>query len=164
MLSSNSSKKTDMAKTNVESDSNAINIIGVGTEITGDINTNGDIRIDGFLSGNIVTEGKLVVGETGKIKGEIHCKNSEVLGMIEGKIQVKELVTLKSSARIYGDIVTQKLSIEPGSLFTGNCNMNEDAVKDVKTDKQSTGQKFSRDVKGSKESKDTKGPGSEKPS
>lgn len=157
MLSSNSSKNRDMAKTNVENDSNAINIIGVGTEITGDINTNGDIRIDGFLSGNIVTEGKLVVGETGKIKGEINCKNSEVLGMIEGKIKVKELVTLKSSARIYGDIVTQKLSIEPGSLFTGNCNMNEDALADVKPDKKSTGQQFSKESKGFKDSKESEG-------
>ena len=123
-----------MAKsTNIETDSNAINIIGVGTEITGDVNTNGDIRIDGVLSGNVITEGKLVVGETGKIKGEIRCKNSEVLGMIEGKIQVKELLTLKASARIYGDIVTKKLSIEPGSIFTGNCNMNDDAVGDVKS-------------------------------
>ena len=121
-----------MAKNNMENESNAINIVGVGTEITGDINTNGDIRIDGFLSGNIITEGKLVVGETGKIKGEVNCKNSEVLGMIEGKIKVKELLTLKSSARIYGDIITKKLSIEPGSLFTGNCNMNDDAITDVK--------------------------------
>ncbi|MFP3860236.1 MAG: polymer-forming cytoskeletal protein [Bacteroidales bacterium] len=121
-----------MAKNTMENDSNAINIIGVGTEITGDINTNGDIRIDGFLSGNIITEGKLVVGETGKIKGEVNCKNSEVLGMIEGKIKVKELLTLKSSARIYGDIITKKLSIEPGSMFTGNCNMNDEALSDVK--------------------------------
>ena len=132
MNPSNSSKNRNMAKNNMENESNAINIVGVGTEITGDINTNGDIRIDGFLSGNIITEGKLVVGETGKIKGEVNCKNSEVLGMIEGKIKVKELLTLKSSARIYGDIITKKLSIEPGSLFTGNCNMNDDAITDVK--------------------------------
>src|SRR6056297_1344231 len=155
-LKSNSSKNRDMAKTNVENDSNAINIIGVGTEITGDVNTNGDIRIDGFLSGNIFTEGKLVVGETGKIKGEVHCKNTEVLGMIEGKIQVKELVTLKASARIYGDIVTQKLSIEPGSLFTGNCNMNEDAVADVKTEKKGSGSKFSKGFKDNKENKESR--------
>jgi cytoskeletal protein CcmA (bactofilin family) len=152
-----------MAKTNVENDSNAINIIGVGTEITGDINTNGDIRIDGFLSGNIYTEGKLVVGETGKIKGEIHCKNTEVLGMIEGKIQVKELVTLKSSARIYGDIITQKLSIEPGSLFTGNCNMNEETLADVKSDKKGSGSKFSRGFK-DKDNKESKEKGEEKSS
>lgn len=132
MNSLNSSKNKPMAKNTMENDSNAINIIGVGTEITGDINTNGDIRIDGFLSGNIITEGKLVVGETGKIKGEVDCKNSEVLGMIEGKIKVKELLTLKSSARIYGDIITKKLSIEPGSLFTGNCNMNDEALSDIK--------------------------------
>src|SRR6056297_3406577 len=151
------SNNTNMAKTNnMENDSNAINIVGVGTEITGDIKTNGDIRIDGFLSGNIKTDGKLVVGETGKIKGEIDCKNSEVLGMIEGKIKVKELLTLKASARIYGDIVTQKLSIEPGSLFTGNCNMNEDALADVKTDKKGSGSKFSRGFKDNKENKESR--------
>jgi cytoskeletal protein CcmA (bactofilin family) len=141
MISSNSSKNRDMAKNTMENDSNAINIIGVGTEITGDINTNGDIRIDGFLSGNIITEGKLVVGETGKVKGEVNCKNSEVLGMIEGKVKVKELLTLKSSARIYGDIITKKLSIEPGSLFTGNCNMNDDAIADVRPQDQQYGGK-----------------------
>src|SRR6056297_347078 len=127
------SNNTNMAKTNnMENDSNAINIVGVGTEITGDIKTNGDIRIDGFLSGNIKTDGKLVVGETGKIKGEIQCKDSDVLGMIEGKIAVKQLLSLKSSARIYGDIITKKLSIEPGSVFTGNCKMDNDLFSDEK--------------------------------
>jgi cytoskeletal protein CcmA (bactofilin family) len=84
--------------------------------------------------------------------------------MIEGKIQVKELVTLKSSARIYGDIITQKLSIEPGSLFTGNCNMNEDALADVKSDKKGSGSKFSRGFKDQKDSKESKEKGEEKSS
>jgi len=100
-----------MAKTNMENESNAINLIGVGTEITGDINTNSDIRIDGFLSGNVMTDGKLVVGETGKIKGEIDCKNSEVLGMIEGKIKVKEPgQNALASLTAFSGILVAKLS------------------------------------------------------
>ncbi|MDA3778736.1 MAG: polymer-forming cytoskeletal protein [Bacteroidales bacterium] len=109
----------------IETENHVINLIGVGTEITGDIKSNNDIRIDGTLNGNLNTQGKIVVGETGKIKGEITCKNSEVLGIIEGKIKVAELLSLKATARILGDIETKKLAIEPGSKFTGSCIMNE---------------------------------------
>jgi len=152
---SKQAKNENMAKNvSTENDSNAINIIGVGTEITGDINTNGDMRIDGVLNGNIITEGKLVVGETGKVKGEVDCKNSEVLGMVEGKIKVKELLSLNSSARIYGDIVTKKLSIEPGAVFTGNCNMNEEAVSNAQPN-----QSKEKDKDKDKKSKDFKDQG-----
>lgn len=113
-----------MGKIN-EQESAAINLISSGTEITGDIKSQGDIRIDGTLVGNLMTRGKVVIGNTGKVKGEVNCKNSEISGEIEGKILVSQLLTLKVTARINGDIVTNKLSIEPGSRFTGNCNMSE---------------------------------------
>ena len=85
----------------------------------------GDIRIDGSLSGNLNTKGKVVIGTTGKIKGEVICKNSEVAGIIDGKITVSQLLNLKASSKIYGDIVTSKLSIEPGAVFSGNCKMSD---------------------------------------
>ena len=87
--------------------------------------SNGDIRIDGSLKGNLSTKGKVVIGPTGKINGEIICKNSEVSGIIEGKITVSQLLNLKASSKIFGDIVTSKLAIEPGARFTGNCNMRD---------------------------------------
>jgi len=121
-----------MAKYNETDTTNAINLIGLGTDIKGDINSNGDIRIDGSLIGNLTTTGKLVIGETGKIHGEISCKNSEVLGEIKGKIKVNELLSLKATSKIYGDIVTKKLAREPGSRFTGNCNMGEETITNVK--------------------------------
>jgi cytoskeletal protein CcmA (bactofilin family) len=113
-----------MAKFN-EPDNATINLISNGTEITGDVKSNGDIRIDGVLTGSLTTKGKVVIGPTGKVNGEINCKNSEVSGTIEGKINVGQLLTLKSSSRIFGDIVTSKLSIEPGAQFTGNCKMSD---------------------------------------
>ena len=76
-----------MAKYN-ETDNTTINLISNGTDITGDIKSNGDIRIDGSLTGNLNTKGKVVIGPTGKVKGEVICKNSEVSGIIEGKITV----------------------------------------------------------------------------
>jgi cytoskeletal protein CcmA (bactofilin family) len=113
-----------MAKYN-ETETPTINLISNGTDITGDVRSNGDIRIDGTLTGNLSTKGKVVIGTTGRIKGEVVCKNSEVSGVIEGKISVGQLLNLKASSKIIGDIATAKLAIEPGARFTGNCNMSE---------------------------------------
>ena len=113
-----------MAKFN-EPENPAINLISLGTDITGDIKSSGDIRIDGSLTGNLNTKGKVVIGTTGKVKGEVNCKNSEVAGLIEGKIIVGQLLNLKASSKIHGDIVTLKLSIEPGAVFSGNCKMSD---------------------------------------
>lgn len=116
-----------MAKMNEAENSTAINLISNGTEITGDIKSSGDIRIDGSLQGNLMTKGKVVIGPTGKVKGEICCKNLEVLGSIEGRLTVDHLLNLKASSRILGEIVTSRLSIEPGARFTGSCKMSEES-------------------------------------
>ena len=114
-----------MAKINEVDDSTTINLISQGTDITGDIKSTGDIRIDGVLTGNLVTKGKVVIGPTGRVKGEVECKNSEVSGTVDGKISVSQLLNLKSSSKILGTIITSKLSIEPGAIFTGNCTMKD---------------------------------------
>ena len=124
----------------METENNVINQIGLGTEITGDVTTNGDIRFEGTLKGNLKTKGKVVVGETGNVKGEIICKNSVIEGNIEGKITVSELLTLKATSSLKGDIVTRRLAIEPGAKFTGNCSMasetnTENATKEQGTEK-----------------------------
>lgn len=101
----------------------SINIISEGTKIKGDINANGDIRIDGELTGNIAAKGRLVVGPSGKIKGEVNCNNVEVSGIIQGKITANELLNLKSTSHIDGDVIVGRLSVEPGSVFSGTCTM-----------------------------------------
>ncbi len=110
-----------------EVQNNSINIIGAGTVINGDIQSEGDIRIDGTLKGNLVTRGKVVVGPTGFIHGEITCRNADLSGRTEGKVMVSELLALKASAKVKGEIHTAKLSIEPNAVFTGTCNMSGDA-------------------------------------
>ncbi len=111
-----------MAKTN-ETENHTINLIGTGTTIDGNINSNGDIRIDGTLKGNLSTKGKVIVGDTGKISGEVNCKNFEVEGSVDGKVNVTDLLSLRSRSKILGDINTSKLAIEPGAVFTGKCDM-----------------------------------------
>jgi len=115
-----------MAKINETENSTAINLISNGTEINGDVKTSGDIRIDGCLIGNMNTKGKVVIGPSGKVKGELYCKNLEVSGTIEGKLSVEQLLNLKASSRITGEIITSRLSIEPGAKFTGTCKMSEE--------------------------------------
>ncbi len=114
-------KSTKSEPANVSS----INLIGNGTFITGDINSNGDVRIDGVLKGNINITGKLVVGSSGKIEGSVVCQNADVSGEIQGKTTVSELLSLKANAKLIGDIITDKISIEPSAIFTGTCNMSK---------------------------------------
>jgi cytoskeletal protein CcmA (bactofilin family) len=112
-----------MAKSN-EMENHTINLIGTGTMIDGNIVSNGDIRIDGSLKGNLSTKGKVIVGDTGKISGEVNCKNFEVEGSVDGKVIVAELLSLRAKSKILGDITTSKLAIEPGAVFTGKCDMS----------------------------------------
>ncbi len=100
-----------------------INTITAGTIIKGDIQANGDFRLDGSLEGNMTLSGKLVIGEHGHINGNVVCQNANVLGSIDGNLSVKELLALYASARIKGDIVANKLAIESGAYFTGTCHM-----------------------------------------
>lgn len=121
------------------SESPSVNLIGAGTVIEGDITTNGDIRIDGSLTGSITVKGKLVVGASGSIEGEIICQNADISGQIKGKIGVAELLSLKASSRLTGDIITNKIAIEPGAVFSGSCSMGG-TIKDLKGERSETNQ------------------------
>jgi cytoskeletal protein CcmA (bactofilin family) len=100
-----------------------LNRIVDGTVIEGTFSSESNIRVDGTVTGTINTKGRLVVGPKGKIEGDVLCNNAEVEGVIDGKIKVNELLTLRATARILGDIHTGKLAIEPGATFTGTCSM-----------------------------------------
>ena len=107
----------------MEVESNSINIITSGTLIKGDITASGDFRLDGTLEGNIQLNGKLVVGDSGIVNGNVLCVNANVIGTVNGNLSVKELLSLNATARVKGDILINKLSIEPGAVFTGRCRM-----------------------------------------
>jgi cytoskeletal protein CcmA (bactofilin family) len=126
-----SKSNTEVSRSNDKS-SSAVNAIGQGSIIKGDIITEGDLRIDGTLTGSITTKGRLVVGETGLVEGEVVCQNALISGTLKAKIQVHELLSLKSSANLLGDIITNKLAIEPGANFTGSCSMGA-SIKNIKS-------------------------------
>lgn len=113
-------------------DSTGTNQIMAGTTITGDVVCDGNIRIDGILNGNLVAKGKVVIGPNGVIEGELNCQNADISGTVKAKVTVAELLSLKATSKLNGDISTNKLSIEPGANFTGACSMGG-IVKDFAT-------------------------------
>ena len=116
-------KKTEMTET--------INTIGAGTIVTGDIQSRGDIRLDGVLKGSVNTSGKVVLGKEGIIEGDVVCNSADISGTLKAKITVSQLLSLKATAKLNGEIITNKLSIEPGAAFTGSCSMGA-VIKDIK--------------------------------
>lgn len=119
MFQSNSNKNDKVAQSQ-----GILNIIGQGTRITGDLISNGDFRVDGAIEGNVKVGQRLVIGGTGKILGNIEADSATIAGHIKGNLTVKNVLELKPSAKIDGDIITNKMVIEAGAQFNGRCTMN----------------------------------------
>jgi cytoskeletal protein CcmA (bactofilin family) len=116
------------------------NRIVEGTTINGDINSPADFRLDGQLVGNFQSKGKIVIGPAGSVKGDIICKNADIEGRFDGKIQVQEILNIKSKAIIHGEVVCGKLSVEPGAEFSASCIMKPH-VKNMVSDGKSAEEK-----------------------
>ena len=101
------------------------NALTSGSKIIGTIITDSDIRVDGTIEGDVKCTGKLVIGEQGKIKGTVECHNAEIMGNLEGKIDVKHALSLRATGNIKGDINTQTLMVEPNAIFNGLCTMGK---------------------------------------
>ncbi len=99
------------------------NRIVEGTTIEGNITSPADFRLDGHLIGNFQSKGKLVIGPAGSVKGDIICKNCDIEGKFDGKIQVLETLSLKAKSIIHGEVICGKLAVEPGAEFTASCVM-----------------------------------------
>lgn len=102
---------------------NEVSRIAAGTEVKGNLISSSDIRIDGMFEGDLVTTGKLVLGEKAVLKGNAVCTSADVWGNIEGELYVGEAVTFKSTASFKGNLKTVKICIEMGVRFTGNCQI-----------------------------------------
>ncbi|MCL2510546.1 MAG: polymer-forming cytoskeletal protein [Bacteroidales bacterium] len=103
---------------------NAHNQLIHGTVLQGDLICSGNLKVDGKVVGNIISPNRVVVGETGIVEGEMKCQNAQVYGDVNGFINCEDVLVLKSTAKIKGDIKTGKMVIEIGAFFTGNCSMS----------------------------------------
>src|SRR6476620_4708548 len=111
--------------------SNSSNTIGKGTFLDGNIETYGNIRIEGKVNGNVKSKSKVALGNSSHVEGNIISQNADIEGEVKGKLEIAELLVLKATAVINGDIVTGKLVVEPGAVFNGSCKMGA-AVKEIK--------------------------------
>ena len=109
----------------------ALNTFAQDTRIKGNIESKGDIRIDGQLEGTLDCKGRVVAGPEAKIKGSIHCSNAEIFGNVEGDIVAVDMLSLKSSAIILGNLIMGKFSVEPGARFNGNCKMTSNETENL---------------------------------
>ncbi len=111
---------------------NSSNVIGKGTVLEGNIETSGNIRIEGRIMGNIKSKSKIALGHSSLVDGNVTAQNADVEGTVKGKVEIADLLVLKATATVHGDISTGKLVVEPGAVFNGTCKMGA-AVKDIKS-------------------------------
>lgn len=107
-----------------------LNTIAYGTVLEGSIITEGDIRIEGTVKGRITCNSKLVIGEKGIVEGNVDARNAHISGKVKGEVVIRELLQLQRTGNIEGDLFTEKLAVEVGAEFTGNCTMGA-AAKSV---------------------------------
>jgi cytoskeletal protein CcmA (bactofilin family) len=120
---------------NAAPSANVSNSLVEGTHVTGNIVAPNDIRIDGILIGNLDCNGRVIIGPQGKIEGDVKCNNAIIEGTFTGTITVQELLTVKDSGVVTGDITTDKLMVQTGALFNVKCNMGNQTFKSINTAK-----------------------------
>ena len=111
------------------------NVIAKNTSITGEIISEGDFRVDGSLEGTLKTNGKVIIGVDGLVKGKVESANADIEGRFSGELVVHETLSIKGTSNITGDILIGKLSVEPGAIFNATCAM-KGAVKELNQHEQ----------------------------
>jgi len=111
--------------------SNSSNIVGKGTTVEGNIETHGNIRVEGRVIGNIKTKSKIALGQSCHVEGNVVAQNAEIAGEVSGTVEISDVLILRPTAVINGDILTNKLIVESGASFNGGCKMGV-TTKDIK--------------------------------
>jgi len=119
----NGKTKSDSFEIGAAPVSASASLIGAGTTMKGDITSNGDLRIDGTLVGNINCSAKVVIGANGNVQGDIQGQQADIMGKVTGTIKVKDLLMLKGGSTVNGNLEAAKLQIEPTANFNGQCHM-----------------------------------------
>lgn len=128
--------KNKPAMPNTTNNGNGATLIGAGTTLKGDINSNNDLRIDGTVIGNIKSDAKIIIGTSGVVEGNITSNHADITGKVAGDIRSKELLQLKGDSTVTGNIYAGKLQIEPSATFNGQCHMGANVVEISKNEQQ----------------------------
>lgn len=117
-------KKSDKEKPLDLSKQEISTLIGEGFTITGELTGNTVIRIDGKVLGNVIVEAGIILGETGRIEGDLTSNSAIIYGTVTGNI-VSQQLEIKKAGSVHGDIQTDTLEIELGAQFNGRLNMTK---------------------------------------
>lgn len=128
MFGSNSGKKD--AQTQIEFDV----IMGSSTKISGNIDSEGSIRIDGVLNGDITASGDVIIGSNAEINGNINSNNIEISGLVNGNIHANRTLKIYESGRLNGDFDCSNFHISDGGFFSGNCTVRGESDKPLDDD------------------------------
>jgi cytoskeletal protein CcmA (bactofilin family) len=104
-------------------------LIGAGTTLSGDLKSNGDLRIDGTVMGNITSAAKVIIGNSGNVEGDIQCNHADITGKVAGNIRAKEMLQLRGESVVTGNLYAGKLQVEPSATFNGQCHMGANVVE-----------------------------------
>lgn len=104
-------------------------ILGKGSAFDGKLTFEGAVRIDGEFSGEIRTEGVLIIGESADVKADIEAATLVIEGTVRGDLHASESIQIHAPARVFGNLTTPSLEIQKGSLFEGNSQMGSPAAK-----------------------------------
>ena len=107
------------------STSNALNSLVKGTKVEGTVSSESDIRIDGIIVGTLICKAKVIIGPTGAVEGDVQCENAVIEGRFEGNLKVNQLLTVKDTAEVHGDVNTNKLLVQSGATFNVTCRMGK---------------------------------------
>lgn len=132
MFGSKSDKKTAGTASNgkqggAAAGEGSLSTIAAGMTVHGNIESTGDVRIEGRLLGNLVCKARVVVGKKGRVEGSIDTVNATIAGEISGTMLVRDLLQLQDSARVHGEIVTLRMAVQDGAVFTGQIEMGHEA-------------------------------------
>jgi cytoskeletal protein CcmA (bactofilin family) len=147
-----SNKNTEEVKTTPTSTPNALNALAKGTVVEGSIRCDNDLRIDGTIKGKLTCQAKVIIGPTGAVEGEIKCQNAVIEGRFKGNLQVSELLNVRETAEVDGEITTNKLLVQSGARFNVSCKMETGASNGIakNVDVKITGNASTATVAGSK--------------
>lgn len=120
------SSKSKSSSSSPSAGSHALNSVVQGTVLEGSVNSESDFRVDGTIKGKLNCDAKVIIGPQGFVDGEIRCKNAMIEGRFEGKLQVSELLNIRESAKVSGDVTTNKLIVQSGAIYNVTCNMGSD--------------------------------------
>lgn len=129
-------KKNNMGKETAAPIGAMYNSLTFGSKIVGKIEADSDFRIDGTVEGEISCKGKVIVGQKGYLKGSIACVNAEIVGTVDGNVNVSETLTLKSTANVIGEVKTKILVVEPKATFNGSCSMTNTSAENTISNKE----------------------------